>query len=125
MPPARRPPTMRLSRCRPIEELTGVPQGAAANRSGLIRWRCPLEGWSWVPVRLTWDDHDRLARLTGLAGVGLAAGAATAIFGLPPVDIHGPLHYAGIMDPLCGVTRGVRLALLGRVAQAWRYNPLS
>lgn len=48
-----------------------------------------------------------------------------AIFGLPPVDIHGPLHYLGIMDPLCGSTRGVRLALLGHIAQAWRYNPLS
>lgn len=48
-----------------------------------------------------------------------------AIFGLPPVDVHGPLHYLGIMDPLCGVTRGTRLAMLGHLGQAWRYNPLS
>lgn len=48
-----------------------------------------------------------------------------AIFGLPPVDVHGPLHYLGIMDPLCGATRGARLALLGHLGQAWRYNPLS
>jgi len=48
-----------------------------------------------------------------------------AIFGLPPVDIHGPLHYVGIMDPLCGVTRGVRLTLQGHVARGWRFNPLS
>jgi hypothetical protein len=74
-------------------------------------------------VRLTWADHDQHARLSRLVITGLAAGTAMAIFGLPPVDIHGPLHYLGIMDPLCGSTRGARLALLGHIAQAWRYNP--
>jgi len=76
-------------------------------------------------VRLVWTDHDQHARLSRLAIIGLAVGIAIAIFGLPPVDIHGPLHYLGIMDPLCGATRGARLALQGHLAQAWRYNPLS
>jgi hypothetical protein len=48
-----------------------------------------------------------------------------AVFGLPPVDLHGPLHYVGIMDPLCGGTRGVRAAMQGRLGLAWRYNPLA
>jgi len=74
-------------------------------------------------VRLVWTDHDQRARLSRLAIIGLAVGIAIAIFGLPPVDIHGPLHYLGIMDPLCGATRGARLALQGHLAQAWRYNP--
>jgi hypothetical protein len=29
----------------------------------------------------------------------------------------------GIMDPLCGGTRAVRLALRGDVAGSWAYNP--
>jgi len=78
-----------------------------------------------MPVRLTWADHDEHSWLSRLAITGLAAGTAMAVFGLPPVDIHGPLHYLGIMDPLCGATRGLRLALLGHLVQAWRYNPLS
>ena len=46
------------------------------------------------------------------------------LFGLPPIDLHGPLHPLGVMDPLCG---GTRAALaLGRVdlGLAWEYNPL-
>jgi hypothetical protein len=52
-------------------------------------------------------------------------GAALAISGLPPIDLHGPAHYIGIMDPLCGGTRAVRLALRGDLAGAWRYNPIA
>ena len=76
--------------------------------------------WSWIPMRLTWTDHDEHSLLSRLAITGLAAATAMALFGLPPADIHGPLHYLGIMDPLCGATRGVRLALLGHLAKAWQ-----
>jgi hypothetical protein len=46
-----------------------------------------------------------------------------AIFGLPPVDLHLPPHHLGIMDPACGMTRGVRLVVRGDLAGAMRYNP--
>lgn len=58
--------------------------------------------------------------------VGLVAAAATvllAVVGLPAVDLHGPLHYFGIMDPLCGGTRSVYLATHGHLAAAIQYNP--
>ncbi len=45
-------------------------------------------------------------------------------FGLPPVDLHGPLHHLGIMDPLCGGTRAAYYTIRGQGWQAWRYNPL-
>ena len=56
-----------------------------------------------------------------LAGVGGAL--VMARFGLPPVDLHSPLHRVGVMDSLCGMTRAS--AALGRahLATAWRYNP--
>lgn len=47
-----------------------------------------------------------------------------AIIGLPPVDLHMPPHYAGIMDPLCGGTRAIRLAAMGDWGASWRYNPI-
>ena len=47
-----------------------------------------------------------------------------AVYGLPPVDLHGPLHRLGIMDPLCGGTRSARFTAQGDLIQAWRYNPL-
>jgi hypothetical protein len=55
-----------------------------------------------VAFRVVWEPVDRHRWAGLLAVAGLAAGGAMAIFGLPPVDLHGPLHYAGIMDPLCG-----------------------
>jgi hypothetical protein len=61
--------------------------------------------------------------LTWLALLGVGAGAGLAVLGLPAADLHGPLHYLGLMDPLCGATRGVRLAFLGDLPGAWRYNP--
>ena len=80
---------------------------------------------SRAPVRLFWNDHNRWEWLGRVALVGLAAGAVLAIAGLPPVDVHGPLHYVGIMDPLCGGTRGLRLMMRGHLASAWRDNPLA
>jgi len=76
-------------------------------------------------MRLTMEDHDRHPWLWVLAVAGLVIGGALAIFGLPPVDLHGPLHYVGVMDPFCGGTRGVQAMLQGDVRLAWRYNPLS
>lgn len=77
-----------------------------------------------LTVRLTREPHDRY-RWISLAAAGLVAVAgAMAVFGLPPIDLHGPLHRYGIMDPLCGGTRAARLTALGRWGEAWRYNPL-
>jgi hypothetical protein len=46
------------------------------------------------------------------------------VAGVPPVDVHGPLHYLGVMDPLCGGTRATYLLLSGDLAAAARYNPI-
>jgi uncharacterized membrane protein YfcA len=60
---------------------------------------------------------------TWIALAGLMIGALLAIFGLPTADLHGPLHYLGVMDPLCGGTRSVYLTLHGDLHNAVRYNP--
>lgn len=73
---------------------------------------------------LTWEPKDHHRWVTGIALVGLLIAAAMALFGLPPVDLHPPIHRLGIMDPLCGGTRAARFAAQGRLTQAWRYNPL-
>ena len=62
--------------------------------------------------------------MTILGATGLAAAGAMAAFGLPSIDLHGPLHRMGIMDPLCGGTRAARLTAQGHLLEAWRYNPL-
>jgi len=56
--------------------------------------------------------------------VGVVIAGAMAVFGLPPVDLHGPFHRFGIMDPLCGGTRAARYTAQGEWALAWKYNPL-
>jgi hypothetical protein len=60
-----------------------------------------------------------------IAAAGLLAGGGLAVFGLPPVDLHGPLHYLGMMDPFCGGTRGMHALMSGDLATAWRYNPIT
>ncbi|EGG44420.1 hypothetical protein SGM_5235 [Streptomyces griseoaurantiacus M045] len=80
--------------------------------------------WS-LPLRVDWQERDRHRWAGRLAAVGLAAGALLAVLGLPPVDLHSPLHYTGVMAPTCGATRGVHAAMLGHFGEAWRYNPLS
>jgi uncharacterized membrane protein YfcA len=60
---------------------------------------------------------------TWIALAGLMIGVLLAVFGLPPVGLHGPLHYLGVMDPLCGGTRSVYLTLRGHLHDAVRYNP--
>lgn len=79
----------------------------------------------WKPLRITVDGQDGHRVFTGLAVFGLLAGTVMAFIGLPPIDIHGPLHYAGIMDPLCGGTRSVHSLMRGDLAMAWRYNPIA
>ncbi|MDP4014640.1 MAG: DUF2752 domain-containing protein [Candidatus Nanopelagicales bacterium] len=75
-------------------------------------------------VWLSLEDHDAWTGFTWFALGGLLLAVAMAIFGLPPLDMHGPLHAAGYMDPLCGGTRAVRLAAMGDFAESWRYNPI-
>lgn len=72
---------------------------------------------------LVWSNHDRFRWMTRLALGFAPAAAALWVFGIPPVDIHGPLHYAGIMDPLCGATRATYLLLSGDIGAAALYNP--
>lgn len=76
-------------------------------------------------IRLWWDQRDRHHKLTKTASIGVTIGALLALFGLPPVDVHGPLHYVGIMAPTCGGTRALRLAFLGQFGASLTYNPLS
>ena len=77
-----------------------------------------------VPVRLAIEARDRYRWIT-LASVGLLAVAGgMAALGLPPVDLHGPNHWVGIMDPFCGGTRAARYTALGEWGLAWKYNPL-
>ncbi len=77
-----------------------------------------------LALRLTVEPRDRY-RWASLAAAGLVGVAgAMAAFGLPPIDLHGPLHWYGVMDPLCGGTRAARYTALGQWGEAWRYNPL-
>jgi len=71
----------------------------------------PTVVWPRLPLRFHWQPTDRHPVL--------------AAVGLPPVDLHGPLHYLGVMDPLCGMTRGTVAVLRGRLGQAVAYNPAS
>ena len=75
-------------------------------------------------LQITWSTSDRMRMITVGGALGLAAAIAMASFGLPPLDLHGPAHKIGIMDPLCGGTRAARLTAQGRLGEAWTYNPL-
>lgn len=78
---------------------------------------------SWLRMSLERRDHHWW--FTAVGGAAFVIASAMAIFGLPSIDLHSPLHKLGIMDPLCGGTRAARYAAQGNVAEAWRYNPLS
>jgi hypothetical protein len=69
------------------------------------------------------EAMDRYPWWTTVALVTAAIIVVLAVIGLPPVDLHGPLHYLGIMDPLCGGTRSVYLTTHGDLAAAIKYNP--
>jgi hypothetical protein len=78
-----------------------------------------------VAVSMRVEAFDGHRRLLWPAVAGLVGAATLALIGLPPVDLHGPLHRLGVMDPLCGGTRAMRAAAEGHLVTAWRYNPLS
>jgi hypothetical protein len=82
------------------------------------------DGASQRFLALSWDSDDRHRLASWLAMIGLVIVATMAVFGLPPVDLHGPLHRLGIMDPLCGGTRAARYTAQGNFPFAWKYNPL-
>ncbi len=64
--------------------------------------------------RVGWSRADRHPGLGWVAVAGLLAAVVLSIVGPPPIDLHGPLHrWLGIMDPACGMTRGVVPALRG------------
>ncbi|WP_006243254.1 DUF2752 domain-containing protein [Mycolicibacterium tusciae] len=77
---------------------------------------------SWLTVSLP-AKRPESPVWTWLALSGLLGALVLAVLGVPPVDIHGPLHYAGIMDPFCGATRSVYLTMHGQWEAALRYNP--
>lgn len=74
-------------------------------------------------LRLHWEAHDRHPTTTRLVVIGVPLVLLLAVVGLPPVDIHGPLHYRGIMGPTCGMTRGVMWTARGDLFRAWQFNP--
>lgn len=69
------------------------------------------------------EPVNRHPKLVWAAGTGLIAAILLGMLGMPPVDLHGPLHYLGIMGPTCGMTRSVARAATGDLVGAWRYNP--
>ncbi len=72
---------------------------------------------------LATHDRDTQPAWTGIAAVTLLGAGLLAVVGLPTADLHGPLHYLGVMDPLCGGTRSVYLTMQGRLSEAVGYNP--
>ena len=77
-----------------------------------------------IPRMASLGHQDRMRWLTVAGCAGFAVAVLMALFGLPPVDLHGPFHRAGIMDPFCGGTRAARFTAQGRFVEAWTYNPL-
>lgn len=72
---------------------------------------------------LALERRDAIPVWTWIALSGLGLALVLAVVGLPRADIHGPLHYLGVMDPFCGGTRSVYLTMHGRLTEAVRYNP--
>jgi hypothetical protein len=75
------------------------------------------------PITVRWGDTPGSSPLTLLAVSAVVGAFLLAWLGLPPVDLHSPLHRMGIMDPLCGMTRAARALALGELKTAWTYNP--
>lgn len=69
------------------------------------------------------EPVDRYPWWTTVALITAVLVVLLAVLGPPPVDLHGPLHYLGIMDPLCGGTRSVYLTTHAHLAAAIQYNP--
>lgn len=87
----------------------------------------PRTAWWSRGLGLTvrWDQEDAFPWVSPFAACGLVAATLLAIFGMPPVNLHGPLHFIGIMDPFCGMTRGIAATMRGDLPTAWRFNPAS
>ncbi len=79
-------------------------------------------GAGWLELGMERRDTHRAVTIVSAAG--LTAAVAMAVFGLPSVDLHGPLHQIGIMSPTCGATRAAWFTARGDLALAWTYNPL-
>ncbi len=73
---------------------------------------------------IVWADRDRARPITFAAVLLLVAAIVLRIVGVPPIDVHGLLHYLGIMDPLCGGTRAMFLLTSGEFGAAAHYNPV-
>jgi len=75
------------------------------------------------PPVLRVEPVDPSPWLTRLAALVAAGAALLGMVGVPSVDLHGPLHFVGVMDPLCGGTRSVYLSVQGDLLDAAAYNP--
>lgn len=78
-----------------------------------------------TPFRVHLESTDRHAPLARAAPAVVLATVSLRLFGLPPIDLHGPLHPLGVMDPLCGGTRAALALGRGDLGLAWEYNPLA
>lgn len=77
-----------------------------------------------VGVALVVHDTDRHRVVTVLALLAATATVALVVLGLPPIDLHGPLHGYGVMWPTCGATRATWFAARGDLGRSWDLNPL-
>lgn len=85
--------------------------------------RRTLSGGANRRPQVLWDAEDRHRQWSWTAVIGLVAAAALGAGGVPPIPLHPPWHYVGVMDPACGGTRAMVAAARGRLALSWRYNP--
>lgn len=99
---------------RPTIAVLGLEEARGANSI--------CTGPSMTPAVLV-RSHDTHPVWTRIALYGLLAALLLAVLGLPPLDLHGLLHYFGVMDPFCGGTRSVYLTMHGHLRDAVRYNP--
>jgi hypothetical protein len=76
-------------------------------------------------VEVAWRDNDRYWMLTLVAFAGALVAVLFAVIGIPPMPLHSPFHYMGVMAPSCGLTRGTVAFVDGSLYDALRYNPAS
>jgi anti-sigma factor RsiW len=84
----------------------------------------PVTSVGHAGAAVLFEAHDSHRLVTRFSLLGLSAAGALGVFGVPRVDLHGPLHHVGIMDPLCGGTRAAFLLSRGEWGAAWTYNPV-